>query len=61
MTHATTPIDLNPFSLAGPDLMRGTLAELCAWEIQAARQIIVRNADDEAWKGTEIDTRRTVL
>lgn len=47
---------------AGADILHITLRQLRAWDEEAARQRVVQpKADEDAWEGTEIDVRRTVL
>ena len=49
-------------SQIGADILRVTLRQLRAWDEAAARDRVVQpKADEEAWEGTEIDVRRTVL
>lgn len=44
------------------ELLRITLQQLRTWEVEAARHRIASPVSDEqAWEGTEIDVRRTVL
>lgn len=43
-------------------LLRTTLSQLREWQAEAARYVAtLPKADEEAWEGTEIDSRRTVL
>jgi len=46
---------------ASADMLRITVAQMRAWEADAARHCIAPPTDEEAWEGTEIDVRRTVL
>lgn len=47
---------------ASVDILRITIGQLRAWEAEARRYRVVTLPDDEqAWEGTEIDVRRTVL
>ena len=47
---------------ASAEILRITVSELRAWEAEAYRQGVVHPPrDDEAWEGTELDFRRTVL
>ncbi|MDR7271218.1 hypothetical protein J2X20_003886 [Pelomonas saccharophila] len=47
---------------ASADILRITVAQMRAWEAEAARQCVAAaKTDEEAWEGTEIDVRRTVL
>ena len=46
----------------GVTLLRITLGQLRVWDEEAARNGVIQPKDDEeAWEGTEIDVRRTVL
>lgn len=58
-SHTPTSDDLRWASAA---TLRITISQLREWEAQAARHcVILPKADEEAWEGTEIDVRRTVL
>lgn len=46
---------------ASADILGLTLGQLRAWELQAARHCVTPAADEDAWEGTELDVRRTVL
>jgi len=47
---------------ASADILRITVSQMRAWEAEAARHGVVQPcSDEEAWEGTEIDIRRTVL
>jgi hypothetical protein len=57
--HTPAPDDLRWASAA---MLRITIGELREWEAVAARQrAALPIADEQAWEGTEIDVRRTVL
>jgi hypothetical protein len=44
------------------DMLSVTLQQLRAWDAEAARHRVIQPmADEQAWEGTEIDVRRTVL
>lgn len=59
-THLTPPAP-DELHWASEDILRITFSQLRAWEAQAARHCIAVPADEEAWEGTELDVRRTVL
>jgi hypothetical protein len=47
---------------ASADMLRITVAQMRLWEAEAARRCVAPpKTDEEAWEGTEIDVRRTVL
>lgn len=46
---------------ASAEILRITIGQLRAWELEAGRHCVTPPADEEAWEGTEIDVRRTVL
>lgn len=47
---------------ASADILGITVAQMRAWEAEAARHgVAAAKTDEEAWEGTEIDVRRTVL
>ncbi|MFG6489533.1 hypothetical protein ACG04R_22840 [Roseateles sp. BYS78W] len=47
---------------AAADILSITLRQLRAWDEEATRQRVTQpRADEDAWEGTEIDVRRTVL
>ena len=47
---------------ASAEILRITVSELRAWEAEAYRRGATHLPfDDEAWEGTELDVRRTVL
>ncbi|KQW49539.1 MULTISPECIES: hypothetical protein [unclassified Roseateles] len=49
-------------SWASAVLLSITLGQLREWQSEAARHVVTMpKADEEAWEGTEIDIRRTVL
>lgn len=60
MQSLSTPIP-DEHRWASPTLLRTTLSQLRQWEAEAARLIAAPKADEEAWEGTEIDVRRTML
>ncbi|MFT7772804.1 hypothetical protein [Roseateles sp.] len=61
MSSQAAPPTPKPLRIADSDLMRVTLAQLRAWEAEAAQGVVVPKADEEAWEDTEIDMRRTAL
>lgn len=62
MQFPSTPPDRVDAGWAGTAILRITLGQLRAWDEEAARRDVVQpKADEEAWEGTEIDVRRTVL
>ena len=59
LTSDTAPAETG---WAAADILSITLRQLRAWDEEAARQQITQpRADEDAWEGTEIDVRRTVL
>ena len=46
---------------ASAEVMRITLGQLRTWQVEAARQVILPQPEEDAWEGTELDARRTVL
>ncbi|KQW50736.1 MULTISPECIES: hypothetical protein [unclassified Roseateles] len=47
---------------ASAAVLRITISQLREWEIDVARHgVTLPKADEEAWEGTELDFRRTVL
>lgn len=46
---------------ASADILRITIRQLRIWEAEAVRHCVTPPADEQAWEGTEIDVRRTVL
>jgi len=66
-TEALSPVQAAPPSpddlrWASADVLRITVSQMRAWEAEAARHCVVPpRSDEEAWEGTEIDVRRTVL
>lgn len=47
---------------ASADMLRITVAQMRAWEAEAARHCAtLPKSDEEAWEGTELDALRTTL
>ena len=47
---------------ARANVLRVTVGQLGAWAADDTQQrVVLPMADEEAWEGTEIDVRRTVL
>ena len=47
---------------ASAEILRITVGQLRAWEVETARHRVLQPPpDDQAWEGTELDVRRTVL
>lgn len=47
---------------ARANVLRVTVGQLGAWAADDTQQrVVLPMADDDAWEGTEIDVRRTVL
>ena len=61
MQTPSTPTVPDELHWTSDDILRITFTQLRAWEAQAARHCIAVPADEEAWEGTELDVRRTVL
>jgi hypothetical protein len=60
-SQANTPSS-DDLRWASDAMLRITISQLRQWEAQAAPQhAVLPKADEEAWEGTEIDVRRTVL
>lgn len=56
-----TPPAPDDLRWASIEILSLTVRQLRAWEAEAARHCVVVPADEEAWEGTELDVRRTVL
>ncbi len=59
--QTTVPTDHLPAPSPRPNVLRVTSRQLSALASRWSRMVIVPKADEEAWEGTEIDVRRTVL
>jgi hypothetical protein len=46
---------------ARANVLRVTVGQLDAWAADDTQRVVLPMADEEAWEGTEIDVRRTVL
>lgn len=46
---------------ARANVLRITAQQLGAWAADAERRMVMTATDEDAWEGTEIDVRRTVL
>ncbi|KQY81832.1 MULTISPECIES: hypothetical protein [Roseateles] len=62
MQTQTNPPTPDTVRQQGANVLRVTLRQLSAWASDDAQhRVILPVADEEAWEGTEIDVRRTVL
>jgi hypothetical protein len=62
MQSQTTPLAPDDARWASASLLRITISQLRAWEAEYAPHSAAQPAtDEEAWEGTELDPRRTVL
>lgn len=59
-SQSLTPV-ADDVRFASAEVMRITLGQLRAWQMDAARHIAMPKPDEDAWEGTEIDVCRTVL
>jgi hypothetical protein len=58
-SSTATPDDIR---WASADILRITIGQLRSWQEETTRHCVIEpKADEDAWEGTEIDVRRTVL
>lgn len=56
-----TPAAADDLRWASAEILSLTVRQLRTWEAEAARYCVIVPADEQAWEGTELDVRRTVL
>lgn len=61
LTQQPTSPTADDLRWASAEILSLTVRQLRAWELEAARHCIAVPADEQAWEGTELDVRRTVL
>jgi hypothetical protein len=62
MQSPTDTPTLDDIRWTSAQVLRITLSQLRAWDAEDAHhRVCLPKADEDAWEGTEIDVRRTVL